>query len=1189
MKLSPAQAASESPEGLRIQLLGDFQISVNSRAIANQDWPLRKARSLMQLLALAPGHQRSGEQVIESLWPGTEPEKALNSLHRTLYVVRRVLEPERANGAASSYLIWQDDRLVLGPPDSLWIDVDAFESECAAARQTKDPHLYTSALALYTGDLLPEQGYERWERWVSERREQLRAAYLKLLKEAAQLYLARRDILPAIDVLENLTARDPFQEDMQRELMRVYAISGQRYQAIRQYQRLRSILRKEWHASPEDATTALFQEIRAGRVALDPQHMVRLEVTVQPPAPTRVLDKHLTNLPTHTAPFIGRSQESEHMRDLLKTTRLLTLIGPGGSGKTRLAEQVAGTVLEMYPDGVWLVELAALIEADLLPQAVATTLGLQSQGKGAWLETLVQALQDKQILLVLDNCEHLLKDCADLVNTLLQACPRLTVLATSRRALHIQEEKTWSIPLLRVPDPERLPAFDELLSYDAIQFFLERANALHAALPLTPLNAPAIVHICHRLDGIPLAIELAARRTQIASVNQIMLRLDDCFAALAPGKRGTLSPHQTLQAAIDWSYKLLTPTEQLLFRRLSVFHGGWQLEEAEQVCSDEPIRQAEVLGLLEELADWSLIVVERNQEDIRYHFLEIIRQYSVQQCRASGEEGSLRERHASCYLHLAETAEPELTGPNQESWFERLASENDNLRAALRWACEHNAVYAVRMVAALWRFWHRRGYLSEGLAHAQEVLALHVDESPSTQLARARALAGSGVLVYLLGDLSQSLALYESALALFRQLGEKSGIVGVLNSMGMMAQYRGEHERALAIYQEALVLCRELGDVWRTGVVLNNLGTLLKDQGRYREAMPLAEESLACFRQVGDLDSTAGLLNNVAVLLLAQGEFDRATRLFEEALVQLRQQQDKLGGIEPLQNLAMAAQRQGHYERARGFLQEAMVLSREIQDEWGLAIELQILGLCAFGEGAFQEADECYQECLGLQRKLEYKQGIATVLVSLGNLRVAQNNPREARALYAEGLLLCQQTHDQAGLAAVLEGLACLAAEMDRADQAGRFFAAAAALRRETGAILPPCEQPLHEQRLEQMRTTLGDAAWEQAWQAGAALPLERVIAEALALTSDTGENARTEPSLEEKPARTLSPRERQLVGLLAQGLTNREIAALLAISIRTVDKHVTNLLAKLSLPSRTQVGVWASAHGLTDPMKVEL
>ena len=582
---SALRASTPSPEptadttALRIQLLGSFWVSVGLRLIADAAWRRRKAASLVKLLALAPEHRLHREQVIEALWPELEPEAALNNLHRILHVARRVLEPELAPAAPSRYLGLQGDRLVLCPAAPLWTDVAAFADAATAARRTQDPAAYQTALDVYTGDLLPE---DRYEDWVAGPREEFRERYLSLLVELAQVHEARGAYPAAIETLQRVVAAEPIHEDAHAGLMRLYALTGQRQQALRQYQRLRAALERDLGVEPAAASQALYQDIVAGRLPAAPlrtsDRAIPTETTSQAAPPT--------NLPSAVTRFIGRRQELADLKDLLGTTRLLTLTGAGGSGKTRLALELAASVLPAYPDGVWLIELAALTDPDLLPQTVAATLEVREQPGQPLLTTLLTALKARRLLLVLDNCEHLVEACAHLAASLLRACPHLRLLATSREALGMAGETTWRVPSLALPDPAHRPPLDRLPQYDAVRLFLDRAQASRPGFALTPGNAAAVVQLCARLDGIPLALELAAVRVKVLPVEQLAAHLDDSLALLSGGNRTALPRHQTLRAAIDWSYDLLAEPEQVLLRRLAVFAGGFTLEAAEAVYTD---------------------------------------------------------------------------------------------------------------------------------------------------------------------------------------------------------------------------------------------------------------------------------------------------------------------------------------------------------------------------------------------------------------------------------------------------------------------------------------------------------------------------------------------------------------------------------------------------------------------------
>ncbi|MEJ7816454.1 MAG: AAA family ATPase, partial [Rubrobacter sp.] len=427
-------------------------------------------------------------------------------------------------------------------------------------------------------------------------------------------------------------------------------------------------------------------------------------------------DASLTNnLPLELSSFVGREKELAEVKRLLEDTRLLTLTGAGGCGKTRLALAIASELLEGFEDGVWMVELVPLADPSLVPQAVASTLGVREEPGRSPTETLSDYLGSKKLLLVLDNCEHLIEACAALAETLLRSCSELRVLATSREALGITGEVAWPVPSLSLPDLRRLPAVESLPQYESALLFVERAEAVKPDFALTEQNAPAVAQVCYRLDGIPLAIELAAARVKVLPVEQISERLDDCFRLLAAGSRTAMPRHRTLHATMDWSHELLPEAERTLFRRLSVFSGGFSLDAAEWVCAGEELERDEGLELLSHLVDKSLVVAREEGGEARYRLLETVRQYGWERLSESDEAVEFRERHAGYYLALAEEAEPELKREGQVAWLERLERERDNLRAAMRWLLGRGELEEVaRLGWALWLFWGIRAHFAEG-------------------------------------------------------------------------------------------------------------------------------------------------------------------------------------------------------------------------------------------------------------------------------------------------------------------------------------------------------------------------------------------------------------------------------------------------------------------------------------------
>jgi predicted ATPase/class 3 adenylate cyclase len=524
-----------------------------------------------------------------------------------------------------------------------------------------------------------------------------------------------------------------------------------------------------------------------------------------------------TNLPIQLTSFIGREAEIRDVRNLLSTARLVTLLGTGGIGKTRLSLQVAAEMTEEFPDGVWLVELASLTEPGLVSKAVASELGVADEPGRPLTETLADYLRSKTLLLILDNCEHLIAACASLAGALVRACPGVKILASSREPLNIPEERPWRIPSLLPPDPDRLPTREaELIaavaSSDAVRLFVERATIQRPDFRLDARNARAVAGICCRLDGIPLALELAAARVKAMTVEQIAVRLDDCFRLLTAGSRTALPRQQTLRALLDWSYDLLNSQERALLHRVSVFAGGWTLEAAESVCSGETIKDWDVVDLLASLVDKSLILFEEPDGNGRYRLLETVRQYGREK-QADEEQGDiLRSRHAAFFLALAEEANEKLMGPEQAAWADRLETEHDNLRAALDWYVKapEDALPGLRLSGALQRFWWVRGHMTEGRQRYAAVLANDASAEPTAE--RALALQGAGNLAFQQSDLNEADRCYQQVLEIRGAIGDRPGTAGPLASLGNVAHYQGDYPRARSLFEEALVINRETGN-----------------------------------------------------------------------------------------------------------------------------------------------------------------------------------------------------------------------------------------------------------------------------------------------------------------------------------------------------------------------------------------
>ncbi len=660
---------------------------------------------------------------------------------------------------------------------------------------------------------------------------------------------------------------------------------------------------------------------------------------------TRDTPETPNNLPHALTSFIGRQEDIDALERALATTRLLTLAGAGGCGKTRLALEVATASLRAWPAGVWWIELAPLSDPALIVQTIATTLRLVETSSESPLDLVARRLATAHCLLILDNCEHLIERCAQVAQSLLSACPALTILATSRETLNVAGELVYAVSSLALPD-ER-DTLDTIGQTDAVRLFTERACAAAPGYALTAETVAATVAICRRLDGLPLAIELAASRMRVLSPGAIAERLTSAISLLSGGSRTALARHQTLRATLDWSYALLPEAEAQLFLRLAVFAGGFTLEAAEAVGGDA---QTDALDLLGRLIDKSLVSVQRDpgaqgdQGERRYRLLEMVRQYALEKLAASGQLDEARRRQCDYYLRLGEPAETELEGPAQLHWLNQLEQEHDNIRAALRWSIEQaRDDSAAHLASGVWRFWLVRGYLGEGRQWLRQALEL----VPERGLTRARALLALSILTFHHEGYSASIALAEEVLALFRELNHAKGIGSAVLNMGILALSHGDYAQAMACFEESLPICSRVG--YTHGVVLSisAMGQAALNLGEYARAQALGMECIALARASGDVRNIAGALTDLGVTFLAQGEYAQALPHFEESLAMRRSHGDKGGVAHTLLYLGRVALAQERPTDAQTYFRESLALRLVIGDLEGQAAALEGLGAVA--------------------------------------------------------------------------------------------------------------------------------------------------------------------------------------------------------------------------------------------------
>ncbi len=750
---------------------------------------------------------------------------------------------------------------------------------------------------------------------------------------------------------------------------------------------------------------------------------------------TTLKTKHIGNLPALLSSFIGRTNEIGEVRQLISTSRLVTLTGAGGSGKTRLSLKVASELSIEFEQGVWFVELASIIDPELVPQTIATSLNIREQSGRSLMDILIDLLSASDMLLVIDNCEHLVSACAQFAEMILQKCPELKILATSREALGITGEIVWIVPPLSLPiqQPWTNPgsAQDALSHYEeseSVQLFVTRAVANSPEFQMTTENGAWVADICRRLDGMPLAIELAAARVRSLSVQQIAQRLDDRFHLLTGGSRTAPHRQQTLESAVDWSYALLSPTEQKVLQRLSVFAGGMTLEAAEWMCSD---KDESVLDVLSHLVDKSLLTVDKPEGgETRYRLLETIRQYAYEKLAEAGEVDEFKTRHLNYFVQWAEKAESVFYPANQLTWLKQCDIEHDNLRAALALSLtsEDKVDLGLRLAIGLNGFWHARGYYSEG--RVQYAALLEKLKTPDRLEMRAKALHLTSELAFMQTDYPATRALIEESLSIYRKLGVagRTGLASVLIQLGDMSRQLGSYETAFSWLDEGLRLMRELNDMGGVVQALWQLGYYFVSTGDYRQAEQYFTEALPVSRQAGFEYHTTVILSGLAELAVRQHDFGRAAN-FEE---------------------------------------ESLMLRRENGEKWGVAVSLGNFAWIAICQHDLSKATTLLLESLAIRREIEDIGGSAWCLEKLAKIRILHGQKKSRSQ------------------------------SIDDFCHATRLFGAASALRTPVGSVVDQADLPEYEHDIEVLRKTLGRKSFMNLWAEGEAMPLDEVINEVL-------------------------------------------------------------------------------------------
>lgn len=797
----------------------------------------------------------------------------------------------------------------------------------------------------------------------------------------------------------------------------------------------------------------------------------------------------VTNLPAPLTSFVGREREQAQVIQLIANHRLVTFTGSGGVGKTRFAIMTGEQILGDYPDGVWLVELASVNDPALVPQTVARLLGLTPQSDISHTDLLINFLRTRSALLIFDNCEHLIDASALLVDTLLRNCGNLKILVTSRAPLQATGEALYRVPSLGLPDLH--DELDSLRDCESVKLFEERAKLVQFDFSLTSENVSSVVQICQRLDGIPLAIELAAAKVDVFSPAQIARHLEENFNVLTGGSRTALPRHQTLRTSVDWSWGLLTEPEQKLMMQLAVFAGGWTLESAQAICDGD------VLDLLNSLLSKSMIVRDqKTKDDVRYSFHEIIRQYSLEKSLETDEAVHHRDRHLNYFIQLAEQGFSELRAANDKVWLERLEMEHDNLRAALSWSLESpdgETQKALQLSGALQDFWDTRGYTSEGYQWTSKALK-NAPDSPTRH--RCRALVGAGLMCYRLSRTKDTGLYLEEALAQARRLNNAPLL---LMSLLLSAHVLKDKVEARKRYEECLALARATRDSWHLAELLAIWRTVsVAETIRYlEEAREIAEE-------LGNVRRRALVLHIYGLFEMQRANYDSATPMLQEAIRLYRMIKDRHNTALSLLSLGRAATQQTHYEEAARYEEQALQTLRDLSDPHCCALSLLSLGWNAYLAGNSDSAISHLEESLLLFReKSDVQVRPSYPLTLLGRIAVSRADVSRARDFFREALELLKSPEITYWLAQCLEGVCAL--PLIQSEKAARLMGKAEAIREQEAYVVPLSERPLIDPILERLQSQLGNAVFDSARASGASLTYRQAIDEALELLQSIG------------------------------------------------------------------------------------
>jgi predicted ATPase/DNA-binding SARP family transcriptional activator len=1114
-------------EGLVDRKRWRFELLGTTRARYHDgEWiplPCQKPVALLLYLAANPQRPHSREALAELLWPGCDSEAGRSSLRTALYSLRRLLE---SAGAATDALFLSDRTSLRLDPDAFTTDLQEYLAAVAEAARTRMPADRARALgqaaSCYRGEFMA--GFP--DAWAFEERARLVTTQREVLQGLVRVHEELGDAEGALSAAREMVAVDPLWEEAHYEVMRLYAALGQPSACLRQYQELERVLREELDETPSAQVRALAEELRQGarslvvaRSASPPTHRPPAKDQSPTDSAAPAAPDFLTpapRLPTQLTRFFGREEEIAWLTQTLcyPDVRLVTLTGPGGTGKTRLAINVAARLMAAWDGNVGFVPLADVTPeasgaehtCDRIAAAISTALGLPPSAEMSPLTQIVEAVGRQTTLLVLDNFEHLVAEGAPLVHTLLERIPSRTCLVTSRQHLDLDGEQEFAV--LPLPTPA------------SVDLFVDRARAVRPGFQLNETNAMAVAALCDRLEGLPLALELAAAWVRTLTPAQILQRLSQRFELLVGGRRNVAARHQSLRAAIEWSYQLLTAEQRRFFARLSVFRGGWTLSAAEAV-TEEP----EALSYLQQLQECSLVVAEESGEAMRYRLLETLREFAAAQVEPE-KRRELERRHATFFLALAQRADVAAESKEGAALLQEVAEEYDNLRAALDGCLQsvpsgdaavvsEDVELGLALAAAMGYFWLVRAHHTEGRQYLKALLSR---SGTIRSRDRARALVTAGRLAaYQSGAFAASHRLLEEGLALARALDDRPLVASTLLFQAELAYQHLTAEQCEAYCEEALALCRELGDRRGMAVALITLGLIARDEDG-RRARAFYEEGVASLRELGSSATLAWACFHLRNAQYLVGEYEAASEVGRESLP-IFQQYGEAVGIAVCHDLQIAiALARGdlpsarlHFERHRAAAYDLAAAQAGVVES---SRSLTILGDFALAEGDIDAAEASYQRALAIARELNDARRSVQAFTGLGRVLLRRGDPKTAASCFVESLSLDRTCHDPLDALACLEGVAyalileagqagdpgppATAAAPSELLRAARILGAAEAARDRIGIPRRPREQSEHDNWVAALSASLGDAAFTAAWEAGRALSREEAMACAL-------------------------------------------------------------------------------------------